>query len=265
MRSMRELFHRPVEGYRHRYEMHCHNNWCSACAHNAPQEIAQAYYSAGYAGMVVTDHFLLGSSAVDRRLPWKEKMEAYWAAYQAAKDWAAKQARDFVVLFGLEHHYGAGKEVLTYGIDLEFLLAHPDLHLLPLPAYAAAVRQGGGWIAMAHPFREEPYIDPTIQPQPACLDGAEAFNYGNRTDRENQRAVAFIRQHHIVPTSGGDVHSIADPGLGQAGIALRQRARSSQDLVQALREGNYCLLIRGEWVLPDEVLAGTPKLWADHR
>ena len=31
------------------------------------------------------------------------------------------------------------------------------------PAYAAAVRQGGGWIAMAHPFREEPYIDPTIQ------------------------------------------------------------------------------------------------------
>ena len=70
MSSMKELFHRPVEGYRHRYEMHCHNNWCSACAHNAPQEIAQAYYSAGYAGMVVTDHFLLGSSAVDRRLPW---------------------------------------------------------------------------------------------------------------------------------------------------------------------------------------------------
>lgn len=114
MRSMKELFCRPVEGYQYRYEMHCHNNWCSACAHNAPQEIAQAYYSAGYAGMVVTDHFLLGSSAVDRRLPWKEKMEAYWAAYQAAKDWAAKQARDFVVLFGLEHHYGAGKEVLTY-------------------------------------------------------------------------------------------------------------------------------------------------------
>ena len=138
MRSMKELSHRPVEGYQYRYEMHCHNNWCSACAHNAPQEIAQAYYSAGYAGMVITDHFLLGSSAVDRRLPWKEKMEAYWAAYQAAKDWAAKQARDFVVLFGLEHHYGAGKEVLTYGIDLDFLLAHPDMvrhHHAQIPGY----------------------------------------------------------------------------------------------------------------------------------
>ncbi len=253
------------DAFPYRYELHCHTNWCSRCAHNSPQELAQAYWEKGYAGMVITDHFLLGSTAVDPNLSWEEKARRYNAPQEAVNRWAQEHGYDFQAFFGLEHQYGGGKEVLTYGIDLEFLLAHPDLHLLPLPAYAAAVRQGGGWIAMAHPFREEPYIDPTIQPQPACLDGAEAFNYGNRTDRENQRAVAFIRQHHIVPTSGGDVHSIADPGLGQAGIALRQRARSSQDLVQALREGNYCLLIRGEWVLPDEVLAGTPKLWADHR
>ena len=118
---------RDAGAYTYRYEMHCHCNWCSACAHSSPQAMAQAYYQAGYAGMVLTDHFLSGSTAIDRSLPWKDKVEAYWRAYEAARDWARGRSRDFTVLFGLEHQYGGGKEVLTYGIDLDFLLAHPDL------------------------------------------------------------------------------------------------------------------------------------------
>lgn len=245
MRSMKELFCRPVEGYQYRYEMHCHNNWCSACAHNAPQEIAQAYYSAGYAGIVVTDHFLLGSSAVDRRLPWKEKMEAYWAAYEAAKDWAAKQARDFVVLFGLEHHYGAGKEVLTYGIDLDFLLAHPDLHLLPLEEYRRVVNQAGGLVVMAHPYRHADYIDDTVQPRPECLDGAEVFNAGN-TEEENLQALELAREHHLLMTSGGDVHTIHDASIGQAGMAFPTPIRTGEELCAAIRAGDCRLILHGE-------------------
>ena len=118
---------RDAGAYTYRYEMHCHCNWCSACAHSSPQAMAKAYYQAGYAGMVLTDHFLSGNSAIGRSLPWKDKVEAYWRAYEAARDWAQGRSRDFAVLFGLEHQYGGGKEVLTYGIDLDFLLAHPDL------------------------------------------------------------------------------------------------------------------------------------------
>lgn len=240
--------------YPYRYEMHCHTNWCSRCAHNSPQEMAQAYWEKGYAGMVITDHFLLGNSAVDQSLPWEEKMRAYDAPRQAVQEWAQQQGVDFQAFLGLEHHYGSGKEVLTYGIDLEFLLCHPNLHLLPLKDYTDTVRQGGGLISMAHPYREEPYIDPNVLPQPDCLDGAEAFNYGNRTDRENQRAVELIRKYHLIPTSGGDIHSILEPGLGQAGIALKERARSSQDLVDALRSGDYRLIIRDRLVAPEDIV-----------
>lgn len=167
---------RDAGAYTYRYEMHCHCNWCSACAHSSPQAMAQAYYQAGYAGMVLTDHFLSGNSAIDRSLPWKDKVEAYWRAYEAARDWAQGRSRDFAVLFGLEHQYGGGKEVLTYGIDLDFLLAHPDLDQYSLADYTDAVRRAGGLISMAHPYRHADYIDDTILPQPQYLDGAEGHS-----------------------------------------------------------------------------------------
>ena len=97
-------------------------------------------------------------------------MEAYWAPIRPRRTGRQKQARDFVVLFGLEHHYGAGKEVLTYGIDLDFLLAHPDLHLLPLEEYRRVVNQAGGLVVMAHPYRHADYIDGTVRP-PAGVPG----------------------------------------------------------------------------------------------
>ena len=57
---------------------------------------------------------------------------------------------DFDILFGLEHHYGSGKEVLTYGIDLDFLLAHPNIDVAPIKDYCDAVHEAGGFISQAH-------------------------------------------------------------------------------------------------------------------
>ena len=234
----------------YRYELHCHTNWCSRCARVAPVELAQAYWEKGYAGMVVTDHFLLGSSCVDQSLPWAEKMARYNAPQEEINRWARETGRDFQAFFGLEHHYGDGKEVLVYGVGPSFLLEHPDLHLLSLPEFTAEVRKAGGLISMAHPYREEPYINPAVGPRPECLDGAEVYNAGNRTDRENRRALELAREHGLLFTSGGDVHSVRDEGLGQAGIALRERARSSGDIVRALKSRDYRLVVKGELTPP---------------
>ena len=120
--------------YQYRYETHCHTSWCSGCGQDSPQDMAAAYYHMGYAGIVITDHFLRGNSCVDRNLPWADQMGRYFQACQAAAQWA--KGKDFDVLFGIEHCYGNGKEVLTYGITLEFLVANPDIHLLPIHQYA---------------------------------------------------------------------------------------------------------------------------------
>ena len=114
----------------YKYEMHVHDSLCSRCGHNPPEVIAKVYYDCGYAGMCFTNHFLQGSTAIDKTLPWEDKVRAYWNAYLRVKDWA--KDKDFDILFGLEHHYGSGKEVLTYGIDLDFLLAHPNIDVAPI-------------------------------------------------------------------------------------------------------------------------------------
>ena len=62
------------------YEMHCHSSQCSACGRSTAQELVQAYYEAGFSGMVLTDHFVTGNTAIDRNLPWQEQMEAYYKA-----------------------------------------------------------------------------------------------------------------------------------------------------------------------------------------
>lgn len=232
-----------TETYTYRYETHCHTNWCSRCAHNEPEEMARAYWEKGYAGMVITDHFLLGNSAVDKSLPWEDKVRRYYAAYEAAKRWGDQH--DFHVLFGLEHQYGAGKEVLTYGVDLPFLLAHPDLHLYPLDGFVRAVHQAGGVVSMAHPYRHAGYIDPKVLPRPECLDGAEVYNAFN-TPEENRDALDLARKNGLFFTSGGDVHSIREKELGTAGIALNAPIREGRELVQVLKSRDYRLIVNGK-------------------
>ena len=229
--------------YPFRYETHCHSCWCSGCGQNTPQEMAQAYYSAGYAGMILTDHFLRGNSCVDRSLPWEAQMARYWEAAQAAAQWA--QGKDFDVLFGIEHAYGDWKEVLTYGIGLDFLAAHPGLHRLPLAEYAKLVHQAGGFLSMAHPYRDRPYINMEVGPQPEYLDAVEVFNFYNYPE-ENQKALALAKAHGLQATSGGDEHSVAGAAVGKAGIALRQRVRTGAELVEQLRGKDYCIIVDGE-------------------
>ena len=168
----------------YKYEMHVHDSLCSRRGHNPPEVIAKVYYDRGYAGMCFTNHFLQGSTAIDKTLPWEDKVRAYWNAYLRVKDWA--KDKDFDILFGLEHHYGSGKEVLTYGIDLDFLLAHPNIDVAPIKDYCDAVHEAGGFISQAHPFRRAPDIDPNVLPQPELLDAAEIYNAGN-SDEDNSR------------------------------------------------------------------------------
>ena len=242
---------RPTDEYIYRYETHCHTSWCSGCAHNTPQEMAEAYYRAGYAGLIFTDHFLTGNTAIDRSLPWEEKVKAYYSVYEAGRAWAAQKkqdgGRDFHVLFGIEHHYGHGKEVLTYGIDLDFLLMHPNIDRLPLEQYAPLVREYGGFLSMAHPFRRRGYIDMDFMPQPEFLDGAEVYNYCN-SELDNREAFELAGLYHLLPTSGGDVHSDDFEGIGQSGLAFKVPITTNEELVRTLRSGDYRLIIHGETI-----------------
>lgn len=226
----------------YKYEMHCHCNKCSACGKSTPEEMAIAYYKAGYSGIVLTDHFLRGNSAVPKDWKWEEKMAAYHNAWVRAKN--AVDDPNFHVFFGIEHQYGGGKEVLTYGIDYNFLASHPDLDQLPLPEYSRLVREAGGFICQAHPFRDREYIDRDILPDFRSIDAVEVFNYCN-TPKENDEARNYAIKHELFMMSGGDIHFDGDKGIGKAGMAFEREITTAKELVEALKNHEGRMIVNG--------------------
>ncbi len=59
------------------YETHLHTAEASACGMSTGVEQARKYAEIGYTGIIVTDHFLNGSTAVPYHLPWKERIDLF--------------------------------------------------------------------------------------------------------------------------------------------------------------------------------------------
>ena len=231
------------------YETHCHSSQCSLCARSTAQELVQAYHRAGYAGLVLTDHFIYGNTAVDASLPWDKRMQCYYDAYLQAKQ--AGEELDFDVIFGIEHAYGDGKEVLLYGIGLDFLLSNPDIPALSLDELVRRVTQAGGIAVQAHPYRDRYYVNMAVEPRADIVDGMEIYNAANLPG-EDRKAWHLAQQGDYILTSGGDIHFAGDPRIGQAGLLLPHRVKDHREFVQALKSRSYGWRIAGKDVFQIE-------------
>lgn len=219
--------------------MHQHTVTASACAHETPEEVVRGLKKAGFAGVVLTDHFYHGNTAVRRHQAWEDFVRPYEQAYERAKKAAEKL--DFDVLFGIEEGVGGGKEVLLYGITPAFLYEHPELRDARLPEISALVRAEGGLVVQAHPFRVRDYIRAPWEELPAeHLDGIEVHNACN-DDLSNLRAQALAERHELIAVAGSDAHTPQTRGL--AGIVSEQRICTERELVATLRDGEYELYI----------------------
>lgn len=226
----------------YRYETHCHANLCSKCAHSSPAEMVRAYKNAGFAGLVLTDHFIHGYTSVDPSLPWQMRMQHYYNAYLAAK--AEGDRLDFDVIFGIEHAHGGGQEVLVYGIDLDFLLGHPEIETAALEEFSALVHAAGGILIQAHPYR---YGGWEVPVRLELVDGIEVFNAGNEA-LKNRMALQKAADTSCILTAGADSHAAWEERVGTAGIALPYRISDGQGLVEALKRGEHQLVIRGQLI-----------------
>lgn len=227
------------------YEMHQHTAGPSACGVDDPIQTVRALKEAGFAGMVLTNHFYHGNSGIRRHQSWEDFVRPYEEAYRLAK--AEGERLDFDVLFGMEEGVGGqGKEVLLYGITPDFLYAHPELrdggdeptHLQRL---YTLVHEAGGLLYQAHPFRVRDYIPRPWEELPAeFLDGVEAYNACN-SPVENARAVAMARQKGLAMIAGSDAHTGSQ--TNRYGLAFSDRLRTEAELAQHLRENTYELYI----------------------
>ena len=226
------------------YETHVHSLNGSACGRCTPKELVQAYKKAGYTGFVLTDHFVRGNTSVPRDLDWETRMNLYYDAYLESKEEGDRL--DFDVFFGIEHYYAKGKEILIYGIDLDFLLAHPELNTAQIEVYADLVHEVGGILVHAHPHRIRDYIDPNFAPRYDVCDGIEVYNAGD-VDEINELAVRDAIVLNKLMTSGGDVHKVIDePKIGRAGVGFKRRLNDTKDFVNALKNREGQIMFHGE-------------------
>src|SRR5690554_4993817 len=118
--------------FTHKYETHAHTSESSTCAKITAKELVHFYKNRGFSGICVTDHFLNGNTTAPRSLPWAERIELFCGGYENACVEGRKTGLD--VFFGWEYTYKA-TDFLTYGLDKEWLLDHPELLDLSLEEY----------------------------------------------------------------------------------------------------------------------------------
>ena len=217
-----------------RYETHMHTCQGSACASSTGAEHARAYKALGYQGIIVTDHFFRGNTAVPRDLSWRERVERFFEGYEDARAEGERIGLD--VFFGLEQNFH-GDEYLVYGLDKAYMLAHPEMEFWTRRQQLEEVHRAGGCVIQAHPFRDRGYIE-RIRLGLPFADGIEVANAGN-TPYNDVAAMRYGREFDQVMIAGSDNHH-AGGALEHPerlfGVALPERLTCIQDFVRVIRE-----------------------------
>jgi len=226
-------------------QLHLHTSETSKCGRASGAEMARACKAAGYDLIAITDHFFNANIACEQDIPWADKVEFLFRGYYAAKEEGDRIGLE--VIRGWETYTSytpfengewwpmqRGPELLTYGLDEKFLLAHPDIDKLPYYDYIRLVKEAGGRIIHAHPYRRRPYI-PIFAPDPASVEAYEVYNRGNAEDNSNHKAYLEAKQHGLLMFAGCDAHSTETVGAGA--VRFVRPVHTIDEIFDAARNG----------------------------
>lgn len=222
---------------KYKYETHLHTSEASACASASGAEQAARYKALGYDGIFVTDHFFNGNSAITDFKDWDDRVSQYCAGYRSAKEEGDRIG--LKVFFGIEYTF-YGADLLTYGIDEEWLHANPDILKISVYEYCTRVHRHGGFIVHAHPFREADYLL-DIKLFPKWVDAVEVFNSGNRRPEYNDRALWYADQFRLPHTAGTDNHHLETELL--SGVSCDTPFESFEDYASAVKNRQTELIL----------------------
>ncbi len=213
------------------YETHSHTSEASACGKVSGADYTDFMKKRGFQGMIITDHFFNGNSAIDRNLPWNERVAGYVSGYKKAL--AAAEGKDFDVLFGVEFNF-EGDEYLIYGIDEQWLLENEDIMTMTRKeVYDRVHATADAVLIQAHPYRERGYLK-DIKLTPEICDGIEGYNAAN-PDYQNALGYQYGKKLGLPMTAGSDIHFYNDDPMG--GMLLPRRITDVSEYVDMIRKG----------------------------
>ena len=228
----------------YKYETHLHTSEASACGSSKAADYISVYKRIGYDGIFVTDHFFGGNTCVSFELDWSARIQQYCSGYEAALEEAQKQNEidggNFKVFFGIEQTFD-GDDYLIYGLNKEWLLAHPEIESMNHGQLFEAVSQAGGLMIQAHPFRLRGYIQ-AIHLHPREVHGIEVYNGGNTPD-QNELALAYAKAYDFPMTSGSDIHNITfalenkiEGKMNLGGMEFDEPLNNIEDYIRLIKE-----------------------------
>lgn len=217
----------------YRYETHLHTAPVSKCAAAGVRETLEFYKRLDYAGVFITNHFLDGNINIDRSLPYAQRIEFFYSAYEEALPIGRELCLD--VFCGVEMSYG-GTDFLVYGLDKQWYLQHPEIEGMKKSALLTLLMEAGALVIQAHPFREAAYID-HIRLFPRHVHGVEVCNASqSQADFRNAMAEHYAQQYGLLPFAGSDNHR-AGKQTHLAGLQSATPLRDEADFVQRFKNG----------------------------
>lgn len=216
----------------YKYETHVHTSEASRCGKQSGAEVARLYRELGYDGIIITDHFVNGSTRTTPDMSWEEKMDIFTSGYKNAKAEGDDIGLD--VFFGMEFNY-RHTEVLVYGLSEEWLYSHPDCDKLDMREFCTLARESGAFVVAAHPFRQRPYIK-AICLYPDCVDAVEVVNTSHTPDMPfDRRAEWYANEYNLAKTGGSDNHFREQKQIG--GIKTEKKIGKISDYGDIVRSG----------------------------
>lgn len=222
----------------YKYETHFHTRETSPCGKVNAADGLNIYHRAGYAGVIITDHYFEGLFKLMPAGSWKNKIDAFLKGYRAACDEGQKLGLD--IILGMELRFTEnGNDYLIYGFDETFLIENKELYLLNLREFRELTRDTGIIIVQAHPFR--PNI---IAASPELIDGVEIHNGNPRQNSNNDLAEEYAVKNGLKMISGSDFHQPQDAARG--GIIVEHRIISPEGFVETIMQDKILEFIRAD-------------------
>lgn len=235
-----------IKEYPYLYETHLHTKEASKCAKNSAEDIVRAYKSAGYTGVIITDHHYGGNTAIDRNLPYEDFVSEFFSGYRNAKQAGENTGLD--VFCGWEAGFNS-TEFLIYGLGEQWLKNHPEMNSCTVSEQFEIVSNAGGMVIHAHPFRKRNYIK-QIRLYPEFVHGVEGINashtdHTHHKEHENEihlpenedhlaniKAFEYAKSHNLPVTAGSDMHSTNL--FDGAGMRFKKKLTSINDFIDAV-------------------------------
>lgn len=201
-----------------RFDLHVHSN-ISPCSKLSIPEILTEAEAKGITGVCITDHDTM-------------------AARHKIQD--GLQSNGIYIICGMEYTTSEG-DFLLFGPFADIPLGLSALDLLNL------VNTMGGVAIAAHPFRADRPTQEHLIAQGHChiIEGINGRNY----EHENQQAMRWEQQYGVRQVGGSDAHTIKE--LGQITTRFQHPVTNQQELIKALKSGDFSIQHNGNHELPN--------------